>query len=155
MSGCVTAVRCAIIGCTGTNAPGSGYIAAMIGWTTRPTEHDPGCGKASFGSRRMEISSTRNRLSPAQAGLFVWRASAKASALIEFATKRPAGNRNAPPAVFDIEPLPPDHPYRTLERAQLSPHLGYVTEGNYRVSYGQVVEDIRAFIAGEPIRLIA
>jgi D-3-phosphoglycerate dehydrogenase len=56
--------------------------------------------------------------------------------------------------VFDVEPLPLDHPFRTLERAQLSPHLGYVTEGNYRVSYGQVVEDIRAFVTGTPIRVM-
>jgi len=56
--------------------------------------------------------------------------------------------------VFDIEPLPLDHPYRSLERAQISPHLGYVTEDNYRLNYTQVVEDIVAFLAGAPLRVI-
>ncbi|KRA55739.1 D-2-hydroxyacid dehydrogenase family protein [Devosia sp. Root635] len=56
--------------------------------------------------------------------------------------------------VFDVEPLPLDHPYRSLDRAQISPHLGYVTEGNYRLSYGQIVENIAGFIAGAPQRTI-
>ena len=56
--------------------------------------------------------------------------------------------------VFDQEPLPLDHPFRSLARAQITPHLGYVTEDNYRLSYGQVVEDIRAFLAGNPIRVV-
>ena len=56
--------------------------------------------------------------------------------------------------VFDIEPLPLDHPFRTLNRAQITPHLGYVTEDNYRLSYGQVVEDVAACIEGSPIRIV-
>ena len=56
--------------------------------------------------------------------------------------------------VFDIEPLPQDHPFRRLERAQISPHLGYVTEENYRQNYPQVVEAIRAFIDGAPVRVM-
>jgi D-3-phosphoglycerate dehydrogenase len=57
--------------------------------------------------------------------------------------------------VFDREPLPLDHPLRTLERAQLTPHLGYVTRETYAVGYGQMLEDIEAFLAGTPIRVIA
>ncbi|KQX34336.1 hydroxyacid dehydrogenase [Devosia sp. Root436] len=56
--------------------------------------------------------------------------------------------------VFDVEPLPLDHPYRSLERAQISPHLGYVTEDNYRLSYGQIADNIAAFISGAPLRTI-
>jgi phosphoglycerate dehydrogenase-like enzyme len=56
--------------------------------------------------------------------------------------------------VFDPEPLPLDHPFRSLARAQITPHLGYVTEDNYRLSYGQAVENIHAFLAGNPIRVI-
>ena len=56
--------------------------------------------------------------------------------------------------VFDEEPLPLDHPFRTLERAQISPHLGYVTAEGYRVAYGQTVEAIAAFVAGRPVRVI-
>ena len=56
--------------------------------------------------------------------------------------------------VYDVEPLPLDHPYRKLDNALITPHLGYVTEDNYREFYGQMVEDIRAFLAGKPIRVI-
>jgi phosphoglycerate dehydrogenase-like enzyme len=57
--------------------------------------------------------------------------------------------------VFDEEPLPTDHPLRQLENAVLTPHLGYVTTENYRLAYGQAVEDIRAFLAGSPVRVIS
>jgi D-3-phosphoglycerate dehydrogenase len=56
--------------------------------------------------------------------------------------------------VFDVEPLPLDHPLRKLDNVVLSPHLGYVTAENFRGSYGGVVEDIRAFLDGKPIRLL-
>jgi D-3-phosphoglycerate dehydrogenase len=54
--------------------------------------------------------------------------------------------------VFDKEPLPLDHPLRTLDNVVISPHLGYVTQENFAASYGGVVEDIRAFLDGKPIR---
>jgi phosphoglycerate dehydrogenase-like enzyme len=57
--------------------------------------------------------------------------------------------------VFDEEPLPPDHPLRRLENVVLTPHLGYVTAENYRLAYGEAVENIRAFLAGSPLRVIA
>ena len=47
-----------------------------------------------------------------------------------------------------------DHPLRKLDNVVLSPHLGYVTQENFRGSYGGVVEDIRAFLDGKPIRLL-
>jgi phosphoglycerate dehydrogenase-like enzyme len=56
--------------------------------------------------------------------------------------------------VYEVEPLPPDHPLRTLPNTVLTPHLGYVTEAGYRVFYGQAVEDIAAFLAGAPIRVL-
>jgi phosphoglycerate dehydrogenase-like enzyme len=56
--------------------------------------------------------------------------------------------------VFDREPLPPGHELTTLENAVLLPHLGYVSELGLRVMYEQVVEDIHAFLAGEPIRIV-
>ncbi|MGW1882736.1 D-2-hydroxyacid dehydrogenase family protein [Streptomyces sp. NPDC001970] len=54
--------------------------------------------------------------------------------------------------VFDIEPLPADHPMRTAPRLLATPHLGYVTRDNYRTYYGHAVEDIQAFLAGSPVR---
>ncbi|MGJ7559404.1 D-2-hydroxyacid dehydrogenase family protein [Brevibacterium casei] len=56
--------------------------------------------------------------------------------------------------VFDTEPLPGDHPMRRASRTVLTPHLGYVTEETYRVFYPQAVEDIAAWTAGEPIRVL-
>ncbi|WP_261718434.1 D-2-hydroxyacid dehydrogenase family protein [Streptomyces sp. FZ201] len=54
--------------------------------------------------------------------------------------------------VFDIEPLPADHPMRTAPRLLATPHLGYVSQDNYRTYYGQAVENIRAYLAGSPVR---
>ncbi|MFB7913288.1 D-2-hydroxyacid dehydrogenase family protein [Streptomyces sp. NPDC056061] len=54
--------------------------------------------------------------------------------------------------VFDIEPLPADHPMRTAPRLLATPHLGYVSQSNYATYYGHAVEDIQAFLAGEPVR---
>lgn len=54
--------------------------------------------------------------------------------------------------VYDQEPLPAGHPLRTLPNALLTPHLGYVTEPNYRKFFADTVEDIRAFLDGQPIR---
>lgn len=57
--------------------------------------------------------------------------------------------------VFDEEPLPPRHPMRTSRRLLATPHLGYVSRSNYQLYYGQAIENIEAFLAGEPIRRLA
>ena len=57
--------------------------------------------------------------------------------------------------VFDIEPLPLDHPFRSLENVVLTPHLGYVTEQNYRAFFAGIVDDIRAFLDGKPVRVVS
>jgi len=54
--------------------------------------------------------------------------------------------------VYDREPLPSGHPLTTLPNVVLLPHMGYVSEAGMRHMYGQVVDDIAAFLAGEPIR---
>ena len=56
--------------------------------------------------------------------------------------------------VFDEEPLPLDHPLRRLENTVITPHVGYVTAEGYRVFYAHVVEDIQAFLRGQPVRVI-
>ena len=56
--------------------------------------------------------------------------------------------------VFDTEPLPADHPMRTLPNALLTGHVGYVTRELYETFYQDAVEDIAAFRAGAPIRLL-
>ncbi|HKA70416.1 MAG TPA: D-2-hydroxyacid dehydrogenase family protein [Xanthobacteraceae bacterium] len=54
--------------------------------------------------------------------------------------------------VFDTEPLPVDHPLRRLDNVVLTPHLGYVSVQNYRAYFAGVVEDIRGFLDGKPVR---
>ena len=54
--------------------------------------------------------------------------------------------------VFDIEPLPIDHPLRKMDNVVLTPHLGYVSEQNYKYYFAGVVEDIRGFLDGKPVR---
>jgi phosphoglycerate dehydrogenase-like enzyme len=56
--------------------------------------------------------------------------------------------------VYDREPLPSDHPLRRAPNVLLTPHIGYVTEENYRSSYPQIAEDILAWLDGRPIRVI-
>jgi D-3-phosphoglycerate dehydrogenase len=56
--------------------------------------------------------------------------------------------------VFDVEPLPVDHPLRKMENVVLTPHLGYVSEQNYRAYFTGVVDDIRAFLDGKPVRVL-
>jgi phosphoglycerate dehydrogenase-like enzyme len=56
--------------------------------------------------------------------------------------------------VYDIEPLPENHKLRFLPNALLLPHLGYVTKENYEIYYSQMFENLQAFSAGKPIRVI-
>jgi phosphoglycerate dehydrogenase-like enzyme len=56
--------------------------------------------------------------------------------------------------VFDVEPLPLDHPFRKLDNVVITPHLGYVSEQNYRKYFPDIVEDIRAWLDGKPVRVI-
>ena len=56
--------------------------------------------------------------------------------------------------VFDIEPLPQDHPILSAPNTVLTPHLGYVTQQNYTAYYKGAVEAIAAFNAGAPVRVI-
>jgi phosphoglycerate dehydrogenase-like enzyme len=56
--------------------------------------------------------------------------------------------------VYDREPLPPDHELLELDSVVLLPHLGYVSEATFRAMYGQAVEDIAAWMRGEPVRVI-
>jgi phosphoglycerate dehydrogenase-like enzyme len=57
--------------------------------------------------------------------------------------------------VFDVEPLPLDHPFRRLDNAVITPHLGYVSLENYRLYYRDIVDNIRAFIDGKPVRVLS
>ena len=48
--------------------------------------------------------------------------------------------------VFGIEPLPPAHPFRTLDNVLATPHIGYVSHSLYKTFYGDVVSNIRKWL---------
>jgi phosphoglycerate dehydrogenase-like enzyme len=56
--------------------------------------------------------------------------------------------------VFDIEPLPLDHPLRDAPNTVVTPHTGYVTRETYQIFYEEALEDIQAFLAGNPVRVL-
>ena len=56
--------------------------------------------------------------------------------------------------VFGTEPLPADHPFRTLPNLLATPHLGYVTKETYDGFFENMVLAIRAYLDGSPINLL-
>jgi phosphoglycerate dehydrogenase-like enzyme len=56
--------------------------------------------------------------------------------------------------VYDVEPLPADHPLLALDNVLLTPHLGFVTKDAYAKFYGDTVENVAAFLKGQPIRVL-
>ena len=57
--------------------------------------------------------------------------------------------------VFDREPLPADHPFRSLDNVVVTPHIGYVTEHLFRTAWQRMAEDVAAYLQGAPIRVVA
>jgi D-3-phosphoglycerate dehydrogenase len=57
--------------------------------------------------------------------------------------------------VFEVEPLPRDHPFRKMDNVVLTPHLGYVSMQNYEHYFKGVVEDIRGWLDGKPLRTMS
>lgn len=56
--------------------------------------------------------------------------------------------------VFNVEPLPADHPFRTLPNVVATPHIGFVTRENMVQFYRQSLENLQAYLAGRPINVI-
>ncbi len=65
-----------------------------------------------------------------------------------------SGRINAALDVYDVEPLPAGHPLLSLDNVVLAPHLGYSSVNNFEVMYPDAIEDIEAFVAGTPVRLV-
>jgi phosphoglycerate dehydrogenase-like enzyme len=74
------------------------------------------------------------------------------AALIDVLERR--GIAGAGLDVYDVEPLPPDHPLRRLSNTVLTPHVGYMSRESYAIYYPQMLEDIEAWLDGAPIRPI-
>ncbi|TDJ72155.1 MAG: D-2-hydroxyacid dehydrogenase family protein [Proteobacteria bacterium] len=74
------------------------------------------------------------------------------AALIEVLQKRAIAAAGID--VYDVEPLPRDHPLRKLDNAILTGHTAYVIRETYELAYGEAVENIRAWLEGKPIRLL-
>ena len=75
------------------------------------------------------------------------------SALIE--TLRAGHLAGAGLDVFDREPLPADHPFRSLENVVVTPHVGYITEHLFRTAWQRMAEDVAAYLSGPPIRVVS
>jgi phosphoglycerate dehydrogenase-like enzyme len=56
--------------------------------------------------------------------------------------------------VYDTEPLPADHALLSAPNTVLTPHIGYVARSNYEVFWRDVVEDVGAYLAGAPVRVV-
>lgn len=56
--------------------------------------------------------------------------------------------------VFEAEPLPKDHPFRVLDNVVVTPHTGYITDEQYKVFFGDAVENVLAFARGAPVRVM-
>ena len=56
--------------------------------------------------------------------------------------------------VYDAEPLPESHPFRSLDNVLATPHVGFVTDDTYKVFYRDTVENIAAWLGGTPLRVL-
>jgi phosphoglycerate dehydrogenase-like enzyme len=57
--------------------------------------------------------------------------------------------------VYDQEPLPLNHPLRSMPNTVLTPHLGYCVREVYAQFYGESVENVLAFLDGKPTRILS
>ncbi len=55
--------------------------------------------------------------------------------------------------VFDLEPPPADHPFRSMDNVTILPHLGYVTHETLRAFHTDTLEAVVAFCDGKPVRI--
>ena len=54
--------------------------------------------------------------------------------------------RSVDPTIIDVEPLPPGHPFRSLENVLATPHIGYVARDLYRTFYGDTARNVAAWL---------
>jgi phosphoglycerate dehydrogenase-like enzyme len=152
---------------------GRAFDMNVIAWSQNLTAEQARDGGATLVTRdelfrRSDVLSVHLKLSPRTAGLIgaAEFAMMKPQAIVVNTSRGPIIDetalltalrerriRCAGLDVFDREPLPGDHPLRSLDNVVLTPHLGYVTEDSYRAFYEAAVEAIAAWRAGKPINL--
>ncbi len=146
----------------------------LIAWSENLTAEKAKAGGAALVSkedlfRQSDFLSIHTQLSPRTRGLVTGRdlALMKPTAFIINTSRGPIidepslmaalGSRKIAGAgldTFDVEPLPLAHPLRKLDNVVLTPHLGYVSQEGYKVYYSQMVENIKAWLAGNPLRVM-
>jgi len=57
--------------------------------------------------------------------------------------------------VFEMEPLPSDHPFLRLTNTVITPHVGYVSKEGFQIYFSQAREDVAAWLAGKPLRILS
>jgi len=57
--------------------------------------------------------------------------------------------------VFDVEPLPAAHPFRRLPNVVVTSHIGGRTYENFSARYKDCVEDVLAWLAQKPVRVVS
>jgi phosphoglycerate dehydrogenase-like enzyme len=102
---------------------------------------------------------TRGLVGAAELGLMKWPAylinTSRGPIVDEAALVQALRERRIAGAALDVysrEPLPMDDPIRTLDNVVLLPHLGFVSEENYQLMYGDGLEAVEGFLAGKPVR---
>jgi phosphoglycerate dehydrogenase-like enzyme len=153
---------------------GQGFGAKLIAWSQNMTDAQAAeCGATRVDKdtlfRDSDIVSLHVVLSERTRGLVGARELGlmKKSAILINTSRGPIADERALAAalqsgriagagidVYDDEPAPPDHPFRRLANAVITPHLGYVSEETYRVWFEDTVEAIAAFLDGKPIRVL-
>jgi len=146
----------------------------LIAWSENLTEEKAKAGGATLVSkqdlfRQADFLSIHLQLSPRTRGLVGGKdlALMKPTAFLINTSRGPIvdepsllaalGSRKIAGAgldTFDVEPLPLNHPLRKLDNVVLTPHLGYVSQEGYKVYYTQMVDDIKAWLAGNPVRVL-
>ena len=146
----------------------------LIAWSENLTEERAKAGGATLVSkqdlfRQADFISIHLQLSPRTRGLVGGKdlALMKPTAFLINTSRGPIvdepsllaalGSRKLAGAgldTFDVEPLPLNHPLRKLDNVVLTPHLGYVSQEGYKVYYTQMVDDIKAWLAGSAVRVL-
>jgi phosphoglycerate dehydrogenase-like enzyme len=145
---------------------GSAFGMKLIAWSQNMTAETPKATGAILASKdqlfeRADILTIHLVLSSRTRGLVgaaelekmkptAWLINASRGPIVEeqalitaLQNKRLAG---AAIDVFDIEPLPPSHPFRTLDNVLATPHIGYVSQDLYKTFYEDTVSNIRKWL---------